>query len=51
MNLGNIFISFLNSQTGPKTLHFWAPAANFGFVLQGINDWNRDGSNISKQMQ
>ncbi len=30
--------AFLNSPIGPKTTHFWGPAANWGLVLAGILD-------------
>ena len=51
MSIKNIALAFWNHQTGPKTLHFWAPMANWGFVIQGIRDWNREGKNISKEME
>lgn len=48
----------MNSPTGPKTIHFWGPIANWGFVisvfisyiLQGMYDINKSPKYISKRM-
>ena len=42
---------FINAETGPKTIHFWAPFINWGFPLQGYLDRNRPAENISKDFQ
>ena len=42
--------SFWNSPVGPKTIHFWAPMANWGFVVGGIIDLGKPEEQISKQM-
>ncbi|KAH3899362.1 mitochondrial pyruvate carrier SCDLUD_004803 [Saccharomycodes ludwigii] len=34
----SFFRNFWNSETGPKTVHFWAPAMKWGLVFAGIND-------------
>lgn len=31
--LGARMLALWNSETGPKTTHFWGPVANWGFVL------------------
>lgn len=41
------FQSFLNSETGPKTIHFWAPTLKWGLVFAGINDMNRPIESVS----
>jgi hypothetical protein len=46
----NIMSGFLNSPVGPKTIHFWAPVANWGFVLGGILDLGKPEEQISKNM-
>ena len=45
------FMRWVQSPTGPKTTHFWAPSANGFFSVQGIYDWNRDPALISREMQ
>lgn len=42
--------AFVNSPIGPKTVHFWGPAANWGLVLAGILDSNKPAEKISKNM-
>lgn len=39
--------TFLNSPTGPKTIHFWAPTMKWALVLAGINDFNRPVERLS----
>jgi hypothetical protein len=42
--------SLWNSPVGPKTIHFWAPVANWGFVIAGILDLGKPEEQISKNM-
>ncbi|XP_022933393.1 mitochondrial pyruvate carrier 1-like [Cucurbita moschata] len=44
------FRAFLNSPVGPKTTHFWGPAANFGFVVAGLADVKKPADKISGKM-
>lgn len=41
---------FLNSPVGPKTVHFWGPAANWGIVLAAMMDANKPVEKISTRM-
>lgn len=41
------FQQFLNSETGPKTIHFWAPTLKWGLVFAGISDMNRPIESVS----
>lgn len=41
------FTRFLNSPTGPRTIHFWAPTLKWGLVLAGISDMNRPVNKLS----
>ena len=41
---------FINSPVGPKTVHFWGPFANWGFVLAAGLDAGKPAENISKRM-
>mmetsp|Transcript_35544 Transcript_35544/g.46767 ORF Transcript_35544/g.46767 Transcript_35544/m.46767 type:complete len:104 (-) Transcript_35544:171-482(-) len=43
-------MSFINSPVGPKTVHFWGPAANWGIVLAGLLDANKPPEMISERM-
>merc|ERR1712156_1139430 len=43
-------MAFINSPVGPKTVHFWGPAANWGLVLAGILDANKPPEMISERM-
>ena len=43
-------IGFLIGPTGPKTIHFWGPVANWGFVLAGILDMNKPMERVSEKM-
>jgi len=47
----SLFWRFVNSETGPKTIHFWAPVFNWGFPIQGYLDRNRPPENISRDFQ
>ena len=42
--------AFINSPVGPRTVHFWGPAANWGLVLSGILDANKPPEMISERM-
>lgn len=44
-------IALLNSPVGPRTIHFWAPMANWGFVYAGISSMNKPMEQISERMQ
>eukprot|EP01024_Parvocaulis_polyphysoides_P019160 TRINITY_DN1862_c0_g1_i1.p3 TRINITY_DN1862_c0_g1~~TRINITY_DN1862_c0_g1_i1.p3 ORF type:complete len:115 (-),score=11.08 TRINITY_DN1862_c0_g1_i1:188-532(-) len=44
------FIDLLNSETGPKTTHFWGPVANWGFVIAGLMDSSKPADKISPNM-
>ncbi|SMN22375.1 similar to Saccharomyces cerevisiae YHR162W MPC2 Putative protein of unknown function [Maudiozyma saulgeensis] len=41
------FKRFWNSQTGPKTVHFWAPTLKWGLVIAGISDMQRPVNKLS----
>ena len=43
-------MAFVNSPIGPKTVHFWGPAANWGLVLAGLMDANKPPEMISERM-
>uniref|UniRef100_A0A7S3CI26 Mitochondrial pyruvate carrier n=1 Tax=Strombidium rassoulzadegani TaxID=1082188 RepID=A0A7S3CI26_9SPIT len=43
-------MSFVNSPVGPKTVHFWGPAANWGLVLAAMLDSNKPPESISSRM-
>nr|POE59130.1 mitochondrial pyruvate carrier 3 [Quercus suber] len=38
---------FLNSNVGPKTVHFWAPIMKWGLVLAGAADFARPAESLS----
>ena len=42
--------AFINSPTGPKTVHFWGPMANWGLVIAAINDFSKPVEQISPNM-
>ena len=46
----NGIMAFINSPVGPKTIHFWAPIANWGLVLAALRDINRPADMISEKM-
>lgn len=45
------FTRFLNSETGPKTVHFWAPVLKWSLVVAGLNDLSRPVEKISGTQQ
>lgn len=45
------FTRFLNSETGLKTVHFWAPVLKWGLVIAGLNDIQRPVEKISGTQQ
>lgn len=46
----NAITTWLNGPTGPKTVHFWGPAANWGLVLAAMLDMNKPAEMISGPM-
>ncbi|SCU99409.1 LAFA_0G23882g1_1 [Lachancea sp. 'fantastica'] len=44
---GGAFRRFLNSETGPKTVHFWAPTLKWALVFAGISDIQRPVDKLS----
>ncbi|CDO96147.1 unnamed protein product [Kluyveromyces dobzhanskii CBS 2104] len=44
---GNAFKRFMNSETGPKTVHFWAPTLKWGLVFAGFSDMKRPVDKLS----
>lgn len=49
-SLGARFRAFVNSETGPRTTHFWGPVANWGFVLAGLADAQKPAEFVSPNM-
>lgn len=45
------FSRFLQSETGPKTVHFWAPVFKWALVFAGLNDIQRPVEKISGTQQ
>ncbi|KAK6202982.1 mitochondrial pyruvate carrier, partial [Scheffersomyces amazonensis] len=45
------FARFLNSETGPKTVHFWAPVLKWSLVIAGFNDLQRPVEKLSGTQQ
>lgn len=45
------FSRFLNSETGPRTVHFWAPVLKWALVIAGFNDLQRPVEKISGTQQ
>lgn len=45
------FQRFLNSETGPRTVHFWAPVFKWSLVIAGFNDTQRPVEKISGTQQ
>lgn len=41
------FRRFWNSETGPKTVHFWAPTLKWSLVLAGLSDIKRPVEKVS----
>jgi mitochondrial pyruvate carrier 1 len=50
VTLGSRARAFWNSETGPKTSHFWGPVANWGFVLAGLADASKPPEKINPKM-
>lgn len=48
---GSKFQRFLNSETGPRTVHFWAPVLKWSLVFAGIKDIQRPVEKISGTQQ
>lgn len=44
---GNAFRRFWQSETGPKTVHFWAPTLKWGLVFAGLSDIQRPVEKVS----
>ncbi|KAK9380139.1 UPF0041-domain-containing protein [Kockiozyma suomiensis] len=42
---------FIQSETGPKTIHFWAPVMKWALVFAGISDLNRPVESLSGTQQ
>lgn len=47
----NAFRRFLNSETGPRTIHFWAPFMKWALVLAGANEMTRPVEKVSATQQ
>lgn len=45
------FTRYLNSETGPKTVHFWAPVLKWALVIAGFNDLQRPVEKVSGTQQ
>ncbi|AOW31540.1 hypothetical protein MG5_06181 [Candida albicans P57072] len=45
------FQRFLNSETGPRTVHFWAPVFKWALVAAGLNDIQRPVEKLSGTQQ
>lgn len=45
------FTRYLQSETGPKTVHFWAPVLKWCLVIAGFNDLQRPVEKISGTQQ
>lgn len=45
------FQKFMNSPTGPKTVHFWAPVMKWGLVLAGAGEMARPVEKVSAIQQ
>ena len=41
------FKRFWQSETGPKTVHFWAPTLKWGLVVAGLSDARRPVEKVS----
>ncbi|KAI3637017.1 hypothetical protein MIR68_001245 [Amoeboaphelidium protococcarum] len=38
---------WMNSPTGPRYIHFWAPAMKWALVIAGLADYNRPAEKLS----
>ncbi|CCF58372.1 hypothetical protein KAFR_0E02190 [Kazachstania africana CBS 2517] len=45
--IGIAFRRFWQSETGPRTVHFWAPTLKWGLVIAGISDMKRPVEKLS----
>ena len=45
--IGFAFKRFWQSETGPRTVHFWAPTLKWGLVFAGLSDLNRPVDKLS----
>ncbi|SGZ53367.1 CIC11C00000003285 [Sungouiella intermedia] len=45
------FQRFLNSETGPRTVHFWAPVFKWSLVIAGLSDIQRPVEKLSGTQQ
>lgn len=45
------FTRYLQSETGPKTVHFWAPVLKWCLVIAGFNDLQRPIEKVSGTQQ
>lgn len=48
---GGAFRRFLNSETGPRTVHFWAPVMKWGLVVAGAGEMARPVEKVSAIQQ
>lgn len=48
---GGAFRRFLNSETGPRTVHFWAPVMKWGLVIAGAGEMARPVEKVSAIQQ
>lgn len=46
----NAVMAWLTGPTGPKTVHFWGPMANWGLVAAAVNDFNKPVDQVSPTM-
>ena len=46
----DVAIKLINSPVGPRTVHFWGPAANYGLVGAAMLDAGKPAENLSKRM-
>lgn len=51
MSAAGAFRRFINSETGPKTVHFWAPMMKWGLVIAGVSEMARPVEKVSATQQ
>ncbi|QPG74007.1 Mitochondrial pyruvate carrier subunit [Brettanomyces nanus] len=49
--MSSAFRAFLNSPTGPRTVHFWAPMMKWGLVMAGAGEMVRPVEKVSATQQ
>ncbi|ODV88213.1 hypothetical protein CANARDRAFT_26356 [[Candida] arabinofermentans NRRL YB-2248] len=49
--MSSAFARFLSSETGPKTVHFWAPVLKWSLVFAGASDMVRPVEKVSGTQQ